>query len=175
MKQSHEILRDILAHEAGCSPIGFDAMTQVRLLKGNPYGLTACNKLTSGIGFNGASYVNGIKRTLERAGLDTGFAGSGLPWGKWDSLHKVITHKGNYYLRLYWSHADMIQNQVKLHGYFDSQGQEIDAKWIVRSNRSSRKQEIAGLDQPNQVVVRAYKFDSLTSVRINGLNLNMAI
>ena len=173
MKSSHNILRDILAHKAGCSPIGFNAETQVRLVKGNPYGLATCRKLTSGTGFNGASYVNGIKRTLTNAGLTSEFTGSSLPWGKWDSTHKVIIHKGNFYLRLYWNHADLIANQVKLHGYFSPCGDEIDPQWIVRSNRSSRKQELVGLDQPNQVVVRAYKFDSLTAVRIDGMTIDM--
>lgn len=173
MKESHKILRDVLAHKAGCSPIGYDAMTKVSLVKGNPYGLAACNKLTSGTGFNGASYVSGIKRTLERAGMTSEFAGSGLPWGQWDIAHKVIAHKGCFYLRLYWSHADLITNQVKLHGYFSPSGDAIDPKWIVRPNRSSRKQEAAGLDQPNQVVVRSYKFDSLTAVRIDGMTIDM--
>lgn len=173
MKDSHNILRDILAHKAGCSPIGYDAMTRVRLIKDNPYGLAACNKLTSGTGFNGAGYVSGIRRTLDKAGLPSNFASSSLPWGEWDSIHKVIIHKGCFYLRLYWSHADMIQNQVKLHGYFTPCGDSIDPKWIIRPNRSSRKQEHAGLDQPNQVVVRSYKFDSLTSVRIDGMTIDM--
>lgn len=160
-------------HRHGASPIGYDAMTRVRLLKGNPYGLAACNKLSSGTGFNGAGYVSGIRRTLDKAGLPSEFAGSGLPWGEWDIAHKVVAHKGNLYLRLYWNHADLIANQVKLHGYFSPCGDEIDPKWIVRPNRSSRKQEIAGLDQPNQVVVRAYKFDSLTAVRVDGMTIDM--
>ena len=173
MKDSHTILRDYLMHRHGASPIGFDAMTKVSLVKGNPYGLAACNKLTSGTGFNGAGYVSGIRRTLDKAGLPSNFAGSSLPWGEWDITHKVIAHKGTFYLRLYWSHADMIDNQVKLHGYFSPCGDAIDPKWIVRPSRSSRKQEIAGLDQPNQVVVRAYKFENLTSVRIDGMTIDM--
>lgn len=173
MKDSHTILRDYLMHRHGASPIGYDAETQVRLVKGNPYGLATCRKLTSGTGFNGASYVNGIKRTLTNAGMTSDFAGAGLPWGQWDITHKVIAHKGAYYLRLYWNHADMIDNQVKLHGYFTPCGDEIDPQWIVRSNRSSRKQEVAGLDQPNQVVVRSYKFDSLTAVRVDGMTIDM--
>ncbi len=173
MKKPHNILRDILVHKVGCSPIGFQARTQARLIKGNPYGLATCNKLTSGTGFNGASYVNGIKRTLNKAGLNESFVGSSLPWGKWDSLHKVISHKGAFYLRLYWSHADMVQNQVKLHGYFSPCGDEIDPQWIIRSSRSSKKQEVVGLDQPNQVVVRSYKFDSLISIRVDGMTIDM--
>lgn len=175
MKSSHYILRDLLAHRAGSFPVGFEAKTRAFLKLGNPHGLRTCSKYASGTGFVGAGYVNGIKRTLAKAGLPEDFKGAGLWRGaRWNVLHKVIEKGGEFYLSLYWNHLDMHENQVHVRGYYDRLGNLIDPKHVIIKESESKKQARKGLDKPNQIMVRRYKFSSLRTVTINGMTIDMS-
>ena len=153
-----EQIRNAMAHKVGAFPVSFVARTQCRLKGGNPYGLKNAIKTTSGIGFCGAGYAKGIEKQFQKSDLPTNWQVESLPWGEWDVLNVLITHKGQFYLRLYWR---LNGSRLPSFKVSDFDGRSIDPNWLTTS--TSRKQMDAGIDP---VVVRNYKIENLVTITV---------
>lgn len=64
-------------------------------------GLGDVTKLVCGCVQMNYSYENGQNNKRKREGKPADFKAAPLKWGKWFITHKVIEHKGTFYLRFY--------------------------------------------------------------------------
>ena len=170
-KITHKELASLLASKPGAMPVGIDAETDAKARKtGNPYGII--RKRIRAVGFVGADYVRGLVREGARQGVDaTEFQVDSLPWGEWLTVGKVITHKGQLYLRTQTSPGQRDRQPAKVLAYLGENGETL-AKELVApflpQETVSAKQSAVGIAGDKQVKVRTYAFASLRKVRVAG-------
>lgn len=170
-KITHKELASLLASVPGAMPVGIDAETDAKARKtGNPYG--AIRKRVRAVGFVGADYVTGLVREGARQGVDTsGFQGDALPWGEWLTVGKVITHKGQFYLRTQTSPGQRNRQPAKVLAYLGQNGETLTKEQVdpfLPQETVSAKQVAIGIDAEKQVKVRTYAFASIRKVRVAG-------
>jgi hypothetical protein len=108
----------------------------------------------------GASYG----RAVEKQSGQT-FTPDALPWGQWLVPNKVITHKGELYLRT------IARNQRPMASYFLSACKAIEKEKVLpflTTPAPSARQETVGLHGKRQVRVRTIKFDNIKTIKIKG-------
>jgi hypothetical protein len=159
----------LLQGMSGALPVGIEAETDARLLKtGNPF--KNCLKYIRAVGFCGASYEKAVKREGDRQGVEADFKAQGLPWqgAEWVIPNKVLTYKGDLYLRVQSSPGQRKRQPAKVLSY-RANGEFVDyekVKPFIPEKSESKRQQEAGLDET--IHVRTYKFSSLKKVRIGG-------
>jgi hypothetical protein len=113
-------------------------------------------------------YENAVNNRLEKQGDERIFEAESLPWGEWEIVNKVITHKGNRYLRYYVpANADIksvwfVDGKVATAEEF---GKII--AYLQSKNKTSKRQADAGLVE-NQVVAKAIKFSNILRLAVDG-------
>ena len=116
----------------------------------------------------GYSYENAVNNRLEKQGDERTFEAESLPWGEWEIPNKVISHKGERYLRYYVpANAD-----IKSVWFVDGKVASADefAKimaYLTAKKKGSNRQAEAGLVN-NQVVAKAIKFSNILRLAVNG-------
>lgn len=172
-KITHSQLVALLAAQSGAIPIGILAETEEKLRKtGNPFGVVTKRIRTAG--FVGADYETSVKNQSGNAG----FRADSLSWGEWLIPGKVITHKGETYLRTQTTSGMRRTVPARVlflrgeNGQFLSREQVAPFKPAIAE---SAKQAEAGLSGASaQVWVRTYKFSSLLRVRVGGKSYQVA-
>lgn len=160
----------LLSQPTGARPVGLTTYTDSKARKtGNPFGQIF--KHCRSVGFVGAHYESAVNRQLRREDKEGNFSGESLPWGEWLVPNKVISHKGEYYLRVQTSPGQRQRQPARVLAYYAPNGEAIP-KTVARSyitvSAPSAKQAGAGLTSESEIMVRTYKFSSIRRVRING-------
>lgn len=174
-KLTHSAFLAILSSHAGASIVGIEALTDAKALKtNNPFPNRTILKSVRAVGFVGADYGAAVIRQGERVGADaSSFVADSLPWGEWHMAGKVISHKGEFYLRTQSTPGQRARQAAKLLGYRDTAGRFLahhEVKPFLPVVSVSRKQAAVGVGETTkeQVMVRTYKFASIRKVRVNG-------
>ncbi len=178
-KLTHSQLIAIVAARNGAAIVGIEALTDAKARKtGNPHG--AIFKHVRAVGFVGANYENAVKREGGRQGAEdaAGFVAASLPWGAWHVANKVISHKGDFYLRTQSTPGQRNRQPARLLSYRDSKGQFLSRDAVrpfLPAPSVSKKQADVGLgmEAAEQVMVRTYKFSSIRKVRVNGQSFEL--
>lgn len=177
---THSGLLNLITNTSGTCIVGLTALTDAKARKtGNPFPEQKIFKQVRAVGFCGVDYEASVKREADRQGADAiMFHGSSLPWGQWLIPNKVITHKGELYLRTQSTPGTRRKQPARLICYRDIHGKfisPVDAQpFIPEKVESSKQANRAGLEGKfNQIWVNTYKFSSLLRVRINGKTYNV--
>ena len=165
---NHLELLKIILNSKGAMIVGIVALTDSKARKtGNPFG-TIFKQIRT-VAFVGVDYENSVNREIERQEKQTNFVAESLPWGQWEILNKVISHKGEFYLRTQSTPGQRRVQPAKVLAYRDSEGKFLsynDVKQFLPESKESTKQQETGLNKT--VWVRTYKFSSIIKIRING-------
>jgi hypothetical protein len=162
----------------GALPVGLLSETDSKAKKtGNPYGRIL--KRSRSVGWIGVNYQASVEREAARQGNSVCFDADPLPWGNWLIPNKVISHKGEFYLRTQSTPGGRKRQPAKVLGFrSEATGQFLSyetVKPFLPPVRESNKQaEEAGLEgSENQIKVRTYKFDSIQKIRIGGVTYTL--
>ena len=174
MKINHSQLIEILNLSKGALIVGILAHTDAKAKKtNNPYG--CITKIVRAVGFVGADYQKAVIREGDRQNaIPTQFTAESLSWGEWLIPNKVITHKGNFYLRTQSTPGQRNRQPAKVLNYRAENGQYVkheDIKQFLPVVKESAKQQFAGLNET--IFVRTYAFDSIKKIRIIGFTLEL--
>lgn len=160
-------LRQILAGKVnGSSFLSIDTLTEP-LLKGgrsNPF-KGRVFKRTTGANVmvfqnkNGSSYEKIVQRRLIQEGKNPAtFELSERTWGMRLPNEPIIEHNGGMYLEVIFLRAGLVEVLVD--------GQVItDPYYVIPGYDRKEEAEQGGLD--NKVIIRTYKFDSITAINVD--------
>lgn len=161
---------------AGARPVGIVADVDAKARK-NPFG--DIRKRVRVVGFVGADYQSAVKNEAARQGSNgKAFKAESLPWGEWvpGFENRVITHKGNFYLRTQSTPGQRNRQPARVLAYRGEDGRFLsrdDVKPFLPPERESAKQQAtAGLSRT--VHVRTYSFEGIRSLRVNGKTLRFS-
>ena len=175
-KLSYSQLIEALKKHKGATVIGLTTLTDAKALKtNNPFGVIF--KHCRCVGFCGADYENAVKNEGFRQEKEIDFVSAPLSWGEWLIGGKVITHKGEFYLRLQSSPGQRKRQPVKILSYRDEKGKFLDfddIKPFLPVEKESKKQSEAGLEgKEKQIMVRTYRFSSIRVIRVFGQSFEL--
>ena len=168
---THSQLLKLIENTKGAAIVGLTALTDAKARKtGSPF-TNGVNKHVRAVGFVGADYGAAVQREGARqdASLAAGFQAKPLPWGAWLVPNKVITHKGELYLRTQSTPGQRKRQPARLLAYRDNDGKFLSpagVKPFLAEKVESSTQAAVGLE--GKIDVRTYKFSSIRTVRING-------
>ena len=117
-----------------------------------------------------ASYENGVNNRLPDGtdGKGEKFVAEPLPWGEWLIPNKLITHKGETYLRLYKTKATTTKVVYYLDGVRVSDPAMIDLiKSSFRPESESKRQAAAGIAKADQMKPFTLNVKSIFKANIN--------
>lgn len=164
---SHSALVALLQGIKGMAIVGLEALTDTRARK-NPFG--KISKLVRTTGFVGVDYEASVNREATRQGGQAEFDSDPLPWGEWLIPSKVITHKGNLYLRTQTTPGTRRKVACKVLSYRGENGQFLSREqvkpYLPEAKESAKQQDETGIKQT--VWVRTYAFNSIQKIRIMG-------
>ena len=132
--------------------------------------------LMSGVQFN-ANYENAVNNRLKGDGNGDGkgFEAMSLPWGEWVTPNKIISHKGETYVRLY-----LTKSHNKDVSYF-CDGRKVEEKDAVekikaafRQSSPSKRQAEVGIDEADMVRPFTINANSIKQITINGVTYIVA-
>jgi hypothetical protein len=145
---------------------------EVRMNKrGNPYYGRVTKRVTAQMSYC-YSYENACNNRISEEGVT--FVAESLPWGSWFIPNKVITHKGEYYIRLY----DINGRTPKIEYFVDgkpatmAQYREF-AGFLQKDKTTSAKQSEHGIEEERQVMPRAIKVKTIKEFTMNGVTYKM--
>ena len=159
-------LIEVLGTVSGCTFIGIDTVTTVKLTGGKKNEMQGrITKRTTGIkalafgngGTNG--YENMVNRRLAKEGKESNFQVGSLPWGERRENSPIIDHNGSAYLQL------CIDERAKPVVTYLLDGKEI-AKADIAGLPAPRKSANQGLEAT--VKVRTFKAESIARIRAWG-------
>lgn len=157
--------------------VSIETITEVKMNKRNNPFYGRVTKHYSGVVQIGYSYQNSVNNRLEKIGIERDFVADSLPWGEWVKglENKVLTHKGEYYLRVY--EVNNPQQKPTITILLD--GNEVDAitlkeiqKYIIQKTASA-KQTNMGLADEQQTKPRAIKFSNVIKLKCGNFCYNM--
>ena len=169
---THSQLFSAVTSRAGMTFIGIDSLSDARALKnGNPFSEKTILKQSRFVGHVGASYENAVIREAAKQGIASDFESAPLPWGSWEIPNKIISHKGERYLRTQ-TIAKVRKTRPAVVKYRDITGKFLsynEVEPFLPKPSFSALQSAEGLaSEVEQVHIRTFKFSSLLRVRING-------
>ena len=168
---------DYLSTIKGCQFVNLITRTDAEMNKGrgkntNPY-WGRVEKVAFGVMQFNYSYVNAVQNWVDKVGNEEEFVGESLEWGRWHLYKKVITHRGNYYLRTYPTRNDARRVYYLLDGIPVTPQEFAKIKPWLKETPVSTKQLEAGLEEKEQVKPKNYKFSSVVAITINGTRIQI--
>lgn len=115
------------------------------------------------------AYENAVNNRLKAQGLEPNFSAQRLPWGEWKEFNKVITHKGENYLRVY----DYENRPYKVAFFVDGRKATAEETAIIKQWKASKRvpsgtQSAVGLTT-HQVKPSAINFKGIVRLAVNGM------
>lgn len=161
-------LQEALSNVQGSTFVGLDTETVVKLKGGKKNEMQgrvtkrmvgANTMLFTNSNTNG--YQNMVKKRLESEGKDPeSFELKPRAWGTRIANTPFVEHKGTHYLET------IFLNSGETEYFLDGKPIEKDEIEGLPAERSTNAEAQGGLD--NQVTLRTFKVDSITSIRVNG-------
>jgi hypothetical protein len=154
---NHDTFTSLLRSRLGALILGLEIVTTPKASKGAP---PLIEKVAKGSALVGGSYGKAVEKQSGQT-----FVPEGLPWGEWLVPNKVITHKGERYLRT------IARNQRPMSSHFLSACKAIEKEKVLpflTTPAPSARQESVGLHGKRQVRVRTIKFDNIKTIKIKG-------
>lgn len=161
---THIELIAALEARKGMNIIGLVAEVDTRIPK--RAGLGNVRKGVRTVAMVGADYGRAVER---QSGGE--FTPEPLPWGEWYLPGKVISHKGEFYLRTQTRPGNRRKQPARLLYYRNEDGflaRDTVRPHLPAPSRSGRQETVGLLDVGEQVWVRTYAFASIRKVRIAG-------
>jgi hypothetical protein len=117
-------------------------------------------------GVIGYIYGNSVNRIASKEGKDERQA-KPHPWGDMDEKHLFRIHRtnGKPYLSM------KVEN-VKVHGFFDTNGEEIESDQI-RPFIPEKKKSSTQADLDGEVIARDYNMDNIKAIRMKGVEIEV--
>lgn len=162
-----ETLQEALNSVHGASFLGIDTITVPKLKGGkkNPM-KDKVQKVTVGANTmvftnqNSNGYENMVKRRLEDEGIDPeSFTLGERKWGTRIANTPIIEHNGNYYLET------IFISPGKSH--YELEGEVIEKDDVEGLEDKKVSEESQG-GVEKKVIIRTFKLDSITAIRVNG-------
>lgn len=176
MTTTNNTIINAMVSAKGFQFVGITYGNEVKMNKGgNPY-YGRLTKVVSGqMCFNG-NYENMVNNRIEREGFEgVEFVSGKLPWGQWveGAEHKVIAHKGEFYIRLY----PTPNTKMKITYYLDGvECTESDLRAIapfLPKKKESAKQSECGLEGDKQLHPQSIKLSNIKEITLNGVTYTM--
>lgn len=185
LAMDYPTLSNLLAKLAGCSFAALDTET-IPVLKGgksNPMQGKVLKRVTGSrimlfTNTNSSGYENKVRRHLELEGKNPdSFKLGALPWGERVKDSPFITNRGEYYLQAVFLKPGQVDYLAITDMTF---AENIKGKWHYSCGEYIDKANIPGLPDTtgsehqgleNEVIVRAYKLDSIVAIRAFGEEL----
>lgn len=150
----------------GASFVGIDTVTEVKLKGGKKNEMqgrvtkvmTGATVMSFNRGGEEGGYENMVNRRLKVEGKDIEFTVGPRKWGKRVEGAPIVEHNGAKYLEV------IFMKPGKSH--YELDGKPIEAKDIIGLEVDSEEGQQGGLE--NKVIIRTFKFDSITGMRIGG-------
>ena len=118
------------------------------------------------------NYENAVNNQRKREGITEKFVSQGLPWGEWveGGENKIITHKGEYYLRYYDGKKANKNNGTGESIYHYEDGTELTEQELelMKQFKSKAKPKSKTQGVEEEVQPRAIKINGLNRVTIGG-------
>ena len=166
-KMSSVELVKFLSTIKGCEFVVADTTTNVRMNKtNNPYYNRVTKKVSAEYMFN-AEYESAVNRRLKKEGFDNNFKSEGLKYGEWVEYKKVLTHKGELYIRLYPLKNKVFEQKYYIDNRLATPEEVATLKEFLPNKSESKKQKDYGLDENKQLVVTQFNFKSINRLRIH--------
>lgn len=162
------MLYNIISNIKGCQIATIEQQTIVKIPK--KYGIKGqVEKYFNGQVQLNYNYENAVNNRLGKQGDERSFNAEPLKWGEWEIANKVITHKGERYLRYYSFNGT---NKSIVQYYVDGrkateEETAIIKEYVATSKKPSATQSAEGLIE-NQVKPRVVKFSNILSLNVNG-------
>jgi hypothetical protein len=121
------------------------------------------------------SYENAVNNQRKREDNNNTFKSQSLVWGEWFAPNKIITHKGDYYLRYYVGmHANSNADKNVVYHYADgTKLSESDISllndYLPPKRAKSNTQNVAKEVQP-----RAIKINGINKLTVGGVTYSKA-
>ena len=139
--------------------------------RGNPYYGRVTKRVSAQMSFC-YSYENACNNRITED--DVVFVAESLPWGEWLMPNKVITHKGEYYIRLYDINGRKPHTDYFVDGKPATMEQYREfASFLPKSKVVSEKQSEHGIEEERQVYPRAIKMSCIKEFTMNGVTYTM--
>lgn len=133
-----------------------------KVIGGNVTKLVKCQ---AQIGYN---YENAVNNRIAKQGGEATFEAERLPWGEWEIPNKVITHKGERYLRYYYTANGAIETIWFVNGRIASSEEYAKIMaYLASKDKTSHRQTLEGLVD-NQVRPRTVKFANILTLAVGG-------
>jgi hypothetical protein len=167
MKLTRSQLVTTLSNIKGASMMTLHTVTDPEMPKrGNPFVGRIKKHAKVNVTF-GANYEAGVNRQLEREGNENAgtFVAEPLPWGEWLLVNKLITHKGETYVRA------TPNPQMKPEVSFTLDGKPIESETVkpyLKATAPSGRQTEVGIER--EVKPRTYKLSSIVGVTTGGVH-----
>ena len=115
----------------------------------------------------GTSYENAVNNRNERINGSRDFVAESLPWGQWEIANKVISHKGNYYLRYYISRNTITTRTLYVGDRLATveEAKIINAYYKSSGSNNSNRQSSIGIVSAEQVHPRVTNINSITKIK----------
>lgn len=111
----------------------------------------------------GGSYTNAINNRLAKLGIENvEWIDAPLKWGEWVVKNKIISHKGEFYLRYYPLPNTKVNVTYLVDGKLATEDQaKVIKSYIASKSTTSAKQDSVGINGKNQVMCRSVKFSGV--------------
>ena len=162
------MLYDLLKEVKGCQFAHVVLKTKVGVPK--KLGLGVVEKVFDGNVQLNYSYENAVNNRLEKKGLQSDFDALSLPWGDWEIPNKIVSYKGEQYMRYYLVKCSDDNKKPKVRFLVngrDATDSEIDTIKPYVNKSYSKRQAAKGLTE-NQVSARVVEFCNVVEVSVGG-------
>lgn len=140
--------------------------------------IVAILKETEGMYSFNLDYENKVNTNLDKEGFEKNFETGSLPWGEWVEGSKcLITHKGEYYCRMYPNFDTAMAQSLRDSKYFflysDGVEVELTEEQLAKAkidflDKEKEKKPITESFDEFKPIVNTTKITSIQEIRIDG-------
>lgn len=134
---------------------------------GNPFTEPIIKRTEINVSFFG-NYQNAVNNRLKKAGLEADFTANPLAWGEWLVPNKIITHKGEKYVRFYLHKNSNPKTEYFYNGDPLTGSELMNAKTFFQESSTSARQTDAGLEDENQCKPFTLQINNILQITVNG-------
>lgn len=135
--------------------------------KANPFVGSSVRKVSVRSAKVGCDYERVVNNREEKANGQRTFTAAPLPWGQWLVPNKVITHNGNFYIRV-TSNGNIAKTEYYINGVKATDTEVATIKVWEKGHKPSAKQSAVGIADKDQVRVQSINVANIISAAFGG-------